>query len=281
MFWWINLTLEKQIMRIKEASFAGVSCKRRCAVDHHASRKSALTSWSPNSALASNSGSAQCGSCLDCLERDTSGLPKSTRRWSWPPSRRPCSGSQTRSLSTDNSQQSQSANRKRKYAYWNRSGPQNTFGQIVRVQERYDADGFGKLFVDLNEKVTMMIVTSKCRQETLAMSNIVLIVIAILISVLIAAWADRWNQNPALFWFAALFFLPLGFVQFVDISSFVIFVCPVISAGALVLLGRKEAAWKEILGFDLVPSRLLVKPPEACSITARRLIVLPILASRR
>ena len=88
----------------------------------------------------------------------------------------------------------------------------------------------------------MMIATSNCRQETLAMSNIVLIVIAILISVLIAAWADRWNQNPAIFWFAALFFLPLGFVQFVDISSFVIFVCPVISAGALVLLGRKEAA---------------------------------------
>jgi hypothetical protein len=112
----------------------------------------------------------------------------------------------------------------------------------VRAKKRYDADVFGKLFVDLNEKVTMMIVTSNCRQETLAMFNIVLIVIAILISVLIAAWADRWNQNPALFWFAALFFLPLGFVQFVDISSFVIFVCPVISAGALVLLGRKEAA---------------------------------------
>ena len=112
----------------------------------------------------------------------------------------------------------------------------------MRAKKRYDADVFGKLFVDINEKVTMMIVTSNCRQETLAMFNIVLIVIAILISVLIAAWADRWNQNPALFWFAALFFLPLGVVQFVDISSFVFFVCPFISAGALVLLGRKEAS---------------------------------------
>ena len=73
------------------------------------------------------------------------------------------------------------------------------------------------------------------------MSNIILIVILILISVFIAAWADRWNQNPAIFWFAALFFLPLGFVQFVDISPFLIFACPLLSAGALILLGRKEA----------------------------------------
>ncbi len=73
------------------------------------------------------------------------------------------------------------------------------------------------------------------------MSNIILIVILILISVFIVAWADRWNQNPAIFWFAALFFLPLGFVQFVDISLFVIFACPVLYVGALILLGRKEA----------------------------------------
>ena len=71
------------------------------------------------------------------------------------------------------------------------------------------------------------------------MSNIILIVIAILISVLIAAWADRWKQNPVIFWFVALFFLPLAFVEFVDISPFIIFVCPVLSAGALVVLGRK------------------------------------------
>ena len=72
------------------------------------------------------------------------------------------------------------------------------------------------------------------------MSNIILIVILLPISVFIAAWADRWNQNPAIFWFAALFFLPFGFVQFVDISPFVIFACPLLSAGALVLLGQKR-----------------------------------------
>ena len=71
------------------------------------------------------------------------------------------------------------------------------------------------------------------------MSNIILIAIAILISVLIAAWANRWKQNPAIFWFAALFFLPLAFVEFVDISPFIIFVCSVLSAGALVALERK------------------------------------------
>ena len=95
------------------------------------------------------------------------------------------------------------------------------------------------------------------------MSNIILIVILLLISVFIAAWADRWNQNPAIFWFAALFFLPFGFVQFVDISPFVIFACPLLSAGALVLLGRKEAVLKQTLCFDVAPCCLLVKPPEA------------------
>ena len=73
------------------------------------------------------------------------------------------------------------------------------------------------------------------------MSNITLIVILILVLGFIAAGADRWNQNPAIFWFAALFFLPLGFVQFVDITPFAIFACPLLSAGALILLGRKEA----------------------------------------
>jgi hypothetical protein len=74
------------------------------------------------------------------------------------------------------------------------------------------------------------------------MSSVLLIIVTVVISALIAAWADRWKQNPALFWFLTLFFSPFAMVNFVDISPYLIFVGPVISAAALVLLGRKTVA---------------------------------------
>jgi hypothetical protein len=79
-------------------------------------------------------------------------------------------------------------------------------------------------------------------REFQPMSSILLIVITIVISTLIAAWADRWKQNPALFWFVALFFAPFAMVNFVDISPYLIFAGPVISAAALVLLDRSTVA---------------------------------------
>jgi hypothetical protein len=79
-------------------------------------------------------------------------------------------------------------------------------------------------------------------REFQPMLSILLIVITIVISTLIAALADRWKQNPAPFWFASLCFAPFATVNFVDISPYLIFLGPVISSLALVLLGCNKVA---------------------------------------
>ena len=74
---------EKQILPLWKASIVMASCTKRCAVAHCVNQKTALTNWSQNTVSVSNSALVQWSSCLDYIERDTSGSPKPKRRWSW------------------------------------------------------------------------------------------------------------------------------------------------------------------------------------------------------
>ena len=116
----------QQILPLWKVSIVMAFCKKRYEHAHCVNQKNALPNLFQNTVSVLTNALVPWSGCLDYVERDTSGLPKSTRRWSWPPSRRPCSRPQTRSLSTDKLQQSQSANRKRQSTRWNRSGLENT-----------------------------------------------------------------------------------------------------------------------------------------------------------